>query len=72
MENLPYTITEREYNAMHNDYRGVWDTDNMHGTNYNGRRTLLTWIKGQGTTLIIEGASLKIVKTDKENINPLR
>jgi hypothetical protein len=66
-----YTITEKQYSEKPNDYKGVYSSDFQHGTNFNGKRTLLTWLKGEGTCLLIESKSFEIVKTDKENINPL-
>lgn len=68
----PLTITEGEYSEVYKDYKGIYSSDDIHGTNFDGRRTLLTWIEGEGTVLLIEGSGLKIVKTDAENINPAR
>jgi hypothetical protein len=65
-----YTITEQEYNAKHKDYKGVWSSDNIHGTNHDGKRTMLHYGEG-GTCLIIESVHFTIVKSETENINPL-
>lgn len=66
-----YTITEKKYASISKDYRGVYDSDHIHGTNFDGKRTLLTWLQGEGTVLLIEGQSLNIVKTEEENTNKL-
>ena len=65
-----FTITEKKYNEKHQDYKGVYSSDEIHGTNHNGKRTLLAW--DNGTCLLIEGESLKIVTTEADNINPLK
>jgi hypothetical protein len=65
-----YTITEEQYKAKPKDYKGVWSSDDFRGTNFNGRRTLMVWLNG--TCLLIEGESLTIVKTEQENINPIK
>jgi hypothetical protein len=64
-----HTITEKQYNDKGKDCKGIWTSDEIHGTNCNGKRTLMTWLNG--TCLLIEGKSLKIVATDEENINPI-
>ena len=56
------TITEKEYNQKSNDYKSIYSSDIIHGTNLNGRRTLLHWEEGVGTCLLIEGESLIIIK----------
>ena len=65
-----YTITEEQYNAKHQDFKGVWSSDHIHNTNYNGKRTMLHYDKG--TCLIIEDTHFKIVQTEEENINPIK
>lgn len=64
-----YTITQNQFNALHSDYKGVWSSDNIHGTNHNGKRTILHY--DNGTCLLIEGDHFKIV-TEAENINPIK
>ena len=64
-----HTITEQQYKDKPKDYKSVWSSDHFRGTNFNGRRTLMTYLNG--TRLLIEGESLKIVETDEENTNPL-
>lgn len=54
------TLTQKQYNDKPNDYRGIYSSDNIHNTNLNGRRTLLYWLPGEGTVLLIEGESLII------------
>ena len=66
-----YTITELKYSEKHKDYKSVYSSDFMHGTNFDGKRTLLHWENGSGTCLLIEGQSFLIVKTEIENINPI-
>lgn len=64
-----YTITKKQFNALSDSYAGTWSSDDIHGTNYNGLKTLLIWEPGAGTCLIIETIHFKIVETEKENIN---
>jgi hypothetical protein len=56
------TISEKEYNQKPNDYKSIYSSDSVHGTNLDGRRTLLHWEEGLGTCLLIEGESLIITK----------
>lgn len=58
-------ITEEEYEKLPSDYKSVWTSDDIHGTNYNGKRTKLHWDNEHGTVLLIEGVSFEIIK--KEN-----
>lgn len=58
-------ITEDDYNAIHTDYRGVYSSDEIHGTNYNGRRTMLDYNDGE-TTLLIEGEHFEIIENPTE------
>jgi len=61
------TITLSEYEAIHPDFRGVWDTErddlldwpNMRGK-YIGKRTMLDY--DNGTVLLIEGLNFEIVE----------
>ncbi len=55
------TITEKQYNEKPEDYKGVYSSDEIHGTNLNGRRTLLYWEEKKGTCLLVEGESLTII-----------
>lgn len=64
------TITEKEYNAKHQDFRGIWSSDHIRGTNYNGKRTMLHYDKGP--CLLIEDVNFIIVQSEEENINPLK
>lgn len=57
------TISEKDYNAKHKDFRGVWSSDEIHGTNYNGKRTMLANENGS-TVLLIEGVNFEIIKED--------
>lgn len=59
MKRKMYQITESEYYQKHKDFRGVYSSDDIHGTNWNGRRTLT--IYNNGTVLLIEGESLEII-----------
>lgn len=65
-----YTITLQKYNALHGDFRGVWSSDNIHGTNHDGKRTMLHY--DNGTCLLIEGEHFTIVDTEAQNINPIK
>ena len=54
-----YIITKKEYYKKHKDFRGVYSSDHINNTNLNGRRTMLYY--NNGTKLLIEGLSLKII-----------
>jgi hypothetical protein len=56
------TITEKQYKEKPNCYKSIYSSDIIHGTNLNGRRTLLHWEQGEGTVLLIEGESFIIIK----------
>jgi len=60
-KSIMYKITETEYKNTPNDYKGVYSSDEIHGTNFNGKRTLMRWIEGEGTCLLIEDNSLEII-----------
>lgn len=64
------TITKEEYNNIHQDYKGIWNSDHIHGTNNNGKKTLMHY--DNGTCLLIEGVGFEIVETEAENTNPLK
>lgn len=66
-----YTITAEQYESKPKEYKSVYSSDEIHGTNFNGKRTLLIWEHGNGTTLLIEDQSFKIVENEKENTNPI-
>ena len=67
-----YTMTLKQYNDTHSDYKSVWSSDSVHGTNFNGLRTIIKWEPNAGTCLLIEGQSFKIVDSEAENINPVK
>lgn len=59
-------ISERDYNAIHTDFRGTWDTEREDWPNwpevrhqYMGKRTMLHY--DNGTCLLIEGMHFEIV-----------
>ena len=61
-------ITLAEYNALHKDKRSVWDTERTDWKDwqdvrhkYMGKRTMLTWVQGSGTCLLVEGQDFEIV-----------
>ena len=58
-------ISIDDYNALHNDFKGVWDTDHINNTKYNGKRTMTRFIENRGTCLLIEGVSFEIVELDQ-------
>lgn len=60
-KNILKSVTEQQYANTHRDFKGVYSSDNIHGTNHNGKRTLLTSVNG-ATVLLIEGESLEITK----------
>lgn len=61
------TITLTDYEAIHPDYRGVWDTErddlpnwSVERHKYIGKRTMMA---GDGScTLLIEGLSFQIIE----------
>jgi len=67
-----YTITKEEYANTHNDFKGVYSSDDIHGTKLNGRKTILKFIEGKGTCLLTEGVSFIIVDSEELNTNPIR
>lgn len=59
-------ITLEEYLAIHEDYRGIWDTERWDipdwaemREQYMGKRTMLAY--DNGTRLLIEGLSFEII-----------
>ena len=59
-------ITEQEYNAIHTDFRGVWDTERDDLQNwpdvrqqYIGKRTMMS--RDGSCSLLIEGMHFEIV-----------
>lgn len=52
-------ITQAEYDAIGNDYKGVWHDYYGDHPEWKGRRTAM--IAGHGTTLFIEGISFEII-----------
>lgn len=54
-------LTKQEYNRIGQDFRGRYM--DYHGTHpeWKGRRTVVTFIHGQGTTLLIEGVGFRII-----------
>ncbi len=63
------TMTLTEYNAIHKDYRSVWTTERWQDDNweekrlkYLGKRTMMKWIKGYGTSLLVEGIHFTITE----------
>lgn len=71
-ENKFFTILESDYLKKPDSYKGIYSSDNVHGTKLNGKRTLLYWDREGGTCLLIEGLSLKIVKNKSQNFNPIQ
>lgn len=60
-------ITEEEYNKLHPDFRGVWETERYDipgwaekRDRYIGKRTMVYNLNG-ATVLLIEGISFKII-----------
>ena len=67
---VKFQITEEEYNKIHPDFRGVWDTErtdlpdwDKQRDRYMGKRTLLHNINGC-TCLLIEGISFEIIENN--------
>ena len=53
-------ITESEWAKIPKDYKSIWSSDDMRGTNFNGRKTIMVSGEG-GSTLLIEGESFEII-----------
>lgn len=60
------TITLTEYNALHKDFRGIWNTERWDLPNWAemreshmGKRTMLHY--DNGTCLLIEGINFEII-----------
>lgn len=65
-----FQITAEEYNKIHPDFRGVWDTErtdlpdwDKQRDHYMGKRTLLYNLNGY-TCLLIEGISFEIIENN--------
>lgn len=65
-----FQITLEEYNKIHPDFRGVWDTErtdlpdwDKQRERYMGKRTLLHNLNGL-TCLLIEGISFEIIENN--------
>lgn len=65
-----FQITAEEYNKIHPDFRGVWDTERTdlpdwaeQRERYMGKRTLLYNLNGC-TCLLIEGISFEIIENN--------
>lgn len=65
-----FQITAEEYNKIHPDFRGVWDTErtdlpdwDKQRDRYMGKRTLLYNLNGY-TCLLIEGISFEIIENN--------
>jgi len=57
-------ITRKDYSKLHPDYRGIYGSDEFHKTKWNGKKTWLTFVQGEGTCLLIEDSSFKFVEPD--------
>lgn len=64
------TITQLQFDNYPSDYKGVWTNDHWHGTNFNGKKTIILYNTG-GTTLLIENVSFIIVSSNELNTNPI-
>ena len=53
-------ITKSEWKKIPKDYKDVWTSDDIRGTNFNGRKTMMVAGEG-GSTLLIEGESFEII-----------
>jgi hypothetical protein len=63
-------ITKQEYDKLHEDYKGIYSSDDIHGTKLNGKRTLVKWLENIGTVLLIEGESFEFVESEDQEIEP--
>ncbi len=61
-------ITLAEYEAISKNYRSVWDTERTDWKDwaevrhkYMGKRTMMKWVQGFGTCLLVEGQDFEIV-----------
>ena len=56
-------ITKKDFDKIPNDYKSIYSSDYLHGTNYDGKRTFIKWIEGIGTCLLIESIDFEIIET---------
>lgn len=63
-------ITLEEYNALPDDYRGIWNTERWDIPDWAekrekhiGKRTMMTYDDKVGTCLLIEGLSFEIINS---------
>ena len=53
------TITNKEYNKIHSDYRGKWTNESE--PQYVGKRTMMQMGSSGGVELLVEGFHFNIV-----------
>ena len=58
-------ISKEDYANLHNDYKGIWSSDNIYETNHNGKKTMLGSYN-EGSVLLIEGKHFEIVEVIDE------
>lgn len=63
-------ITKAEYYKLHEDFRGVYSSDNIHGTKLDGKRTMVKWLEDIGTVLLVEGESFEFIAEETEELFP--
>jgi len=59
-------LDQKEYAKIHEDYKGIYSSDEIHGTKFNGKKTWLRWIENVGTVLLIEDQDFKLVDLDED------
>ena len=61
-------VSQKEFDKIHNDYKGMLDDGRQSGFNGSVRRAagLKGWGEYQGTTLLIEGIHFEITKGEEK------
>lgn len=70
MTKMKIEITKSAYDKLHEDYRGIYTSDDIHGTKLNGKRTMFKWLEDIGTVLLVEGESFEFIAEETEEIFP--
>ena len=57
-------ITRYEWNKIPNDYKGIFEDYQGNAPELEGKQTWLTWLEGEGTSLIFEGIHFEIIDNE--------
>lgn len=58
------TITRNEWNKIPNDYKEIFVDYQGNAPHLVGKQTWLTWLEGEGTSLIFEGIHFEIIDNE--------